>query len=94
MCPPFSWTTHCILYTTFLDAICHPEFLAQSVLCYPFGSSMSRPHRDRTWTSNNPRGKSQMRLDPGKMGMENVMYRMQCVVQEKGEDTERDLSPR
>ncbi|GBM19727.1 hypothetical protein AVEN_880-1 [Araneus ventricosus] len=30
-------------------------------------------------------GKSRMRLDPGRMGMENVVYRMLCVVQEKGD---------
>ncbi|GBL87443.1 hypothetical protein AVEN_118379-1 [Araneus ventricosus] len=61
---------------------CHQECLAQSVICCPLRSSTSGPHQDST--SNNLTGKCRMRLDPGIMDMENVVYRMQCVVHEKG----------
>ncbi|GBL95638.1 hypothetical protein AVEN_24840-1 [Araneus ventricosus] len=53
--------------------------------------SRSGPHQDRPWTANNPTGKSHMRLDTERMDMENVVYRMQCVVYEKGDHVERCL---
>ncbi|GBM38788.1 hypothetical protein AVEN_210523-1 [Araneus ventricosus] len=56
-------------------------------------SSRVRLNQDRPWTSNNPRRKSHMRLVSGRMGMENVVYRMKCVVHEKGGHTRtRDLA--
>ncbi|GBO42224.1 hypothetical protein AVEN_221022-1, partial [Araneus ventricosus] len=45
--------------------------------------STSGPRQDRPWTSNNPTGKSRIRLDSGRMAMENEMYRTRCVVHEK-----------
>ncbi|GBN98544.1 hypothetical protein AVEN_125546-1 [Araneus ventricosus] len=63
---------------------CHKECSAQSVTCCPLRSSTSGPQQERPKTSNNPTGKSRMRLDPEKMDMENVVYRIQCVVHEKG----------
>ncbi|GBM57055.1 hypothetical protein AVEN_157021-1 [Araneus ventricosus] len=52
-----------------------------------------RTHQDRPWTSNNPIGKSHMGLDPGRMDMENVVYRMQCVVHDEGVHIERSVYP-
>ncbi|GBM68514.1 hypothetical protein AVEN_158088-1 [Araneus ventricosus] len=51
-------------------------------------SSRSGPHQHRPQTSNNSTGKSRMRLDPVRMDMENVVYRIQCVVHEKGDHIE------
>ncbi|GBN15480.1 hypothetical protein AVEN_238510-1 [Araneus ventricosus] len=56
---------------------CHQECSAKSVICCPLRSSTSGPHQDRPQTSNNPTGKSRMRLDPRRMDMENVVYRME-----------------
>ncbi|GBN29969.1 hypothetical protein AVEN_45416-1 [Araneus ventricosus] len=63
---------------------CPQECLAQSVICCPLRSSTSGTHQDRPSTSNNSTGKSRMVLDPGRMDMENVVYRMQCVTHKKG----------
>ncbi|GBM11126.1 hypothetical protein AVEN_171035-1 [Araneus ventricosus] len=64
---------------------CHQECSAQSLICCPLSSSTSGSRQERPLTSNNPTEKNRKRLDPEKMDMENVLYRMQCVVPEKGD---------
>ncbi|GBM18832.1 hypothetical protein AVEN_203108-1 [Araneus ventricosus] len=90
MRPAFPWTSHFILYTTFsmAESNVHQKWSAQTVICCPSRSLTSRPHQGRPWTSNNPTGKSRMRLDPRRMDMENVVCMMQCVVNEKGDNIE------
>ncbi|GBN54955.1 hypothetical protein AVEN_19998-1 [Araneus ventricosus] len=63
---------------------CHQECSAQSEICCPLRSSTSGPHQNKPRISNNPTGKSRMRLDPWTMDMGNVVYRTKCVVHEKG----------
>ncbi|GBN02029.1 hypothetical protein AVEN_152729-1 [Araneus ventricosus] len=73
---------------------CHKECSAQPLIYYLLTFSMSGLHKDRHWTSNNPTGKSNMCLDPRRMDIENIVYRMRYVVHEKGDPIERGLCPR
>ncbi|GBO35672.1 hypothetical protein AVEN_171732-1 [Araneus ventricosus] len=41
------------------NVICHQECSAQPVICCPLKSGL---HQDRTWISNNPTGKSHIRV--------------------------------
>ncbi|GBM97473.1 hypothetical protein AVEN_103886-1 [Araneus ventricosus] len=81
---PFFWNTLCILHTTFstAESNMHQECsLLRAVRnMLPFTVVNVEPNQDRPSTPNNPAGKSRMRLDPRRMDMENVVYRMQCVV--------------
>ncbi|GBM06040.1 hypothetical protein AVEN_49424-1 [Araneus ventricosus] len=85
MSPPFSLTSHCILYATFSTAKSNmsPGMLSTARNLLSFKVVNLEPHEDRPWTSNNSTGKNSVRLEPGRMDMENVVYRMQCVVHEK-----------
>ncbi|GBM25245.1 hypothetical protein AVEN_153427-1 [Araneus ventricosus] len=78
----------CTQHSRLSKVTCHQECSAQPVICCPVRSSTLGPHQNRPWTSNNATGISRMRLDPGRMGMEIVVYSMQCVVHEKSSDIE------
>ncbi|GBM15392.1 hypothetical protein AVEN_199649-1 [Araneus ventricosus] len=76
-CDHFSRGPHiqsCTQHSPWSKVTCHKECSAQPVIYFPLRSSTSGLHQDRPGTSNNPTGKSRMRLDSGRMGMENVLY--------------------